>query len=504
MTKTRDEDPPQFKMFAKQMAEQLLSFKGDLTKREWGDEQTKLQNWQVPMLIALERSFLDALESSPGLAEKVFSEFQREACADPKPSSFVRGFTRERNLVFVRVLMPVVVRGAWQDLEQFAWNWPFLMYVWSHVVVSPARGAKLRGFCKKSWMASAREAIVVSEATLDRMEAATCRLANLRDNLVVTNLQLVVDRAMAFFRCTPQTSQSTDMDSVLTATEGLMAGVDKVMLECRPMAGWADSWHPVKGFCYWRGQSSNQTMLVLPVFESSGYRAENHHTAAKHVSKVVRVDCPANTFRTTAIGRMGARLIQAYSQTHMHLGPDDKRLLYQVNRVASKRSESGTPDYDGMASDVLRDRVSWTLAQRSGLDAGELASAIDEGLEEGDWEEAREALIKAGGGVLSPEIVDLTVVKASKKAPTGDQVAGIMQANAVASMVDEDGEDRMEEAAACAAPLDGRPDVQLYAKSRVLVARRALEYLSMIERKFLILLGLAPLDCIHYPYRRYV
>ncbi len=503
-----DEGLTHYQTFARSLKVAQAPFKGDMTRAAWSKEQLDLQNQQVPELIAAERAFVDAVCSSKRLREVVFRSFVEHVATHPKAGAMVRGFSRERNLVFVREVMPAFVRRQWWLLPSFAWSWGLVNFAWQFVRTDSPTWERLGRYCNGSRLLPAATLVKVQPELLTIMLRATERIARLRSDLVVTNMQLVVDRAMAFFRCTPQTLQSTEMDLISVATEGLLAGVDKVMIECQPAAHWAPSWHPVAGFAYWRGQSAEPPTtvgpggieivrpFVMPEFTSSGYRIDGHHTAAKHVSKVERVECPASVFRTTAIGRMGGRLIQSYSQTHMHLGPDDKRLLYQANKVAAKHSETGTPDYQGMADHILRDRVSWTLAQRTGLEPRAVSEAIGEMFDqEQDWEVVGQRLS------CVVETAPAIVAKARRRAPTAGAVSKVMLANSVVSVVDDEGEDRLNEVSSYSAPSDERPDRACEARSQINLLHRALEVLSILERKLLVLLGLAPVECMKFPLR---
>lgn len=516
--KDRPEQKTHYQQFAQSLELQLQRFRGDMTKREWRDTQLELQNKQVVDMVRTERAFVDALATQPSLHKRVFRALFAYLKGQPRVAAATRPFLRERNLVFVREVMPAVERGHWGRFSTYALNWAFLCFAWALIKLRETelqeRLARLVG---KSLPVIPGQPPVstVRRPLAEVLLEHTATLKRLRDELVVTNMPLVVDRASAFERATPWTPLVEQMDHISVATEGLLAGIDKVMIECRPAAHWKPTWHPVgdPSIAYWRGQSAapEGQSFEYPEFVVSGYRVENHHTAAKHVPREERPQCPATVFRTTAIGRMGGRLITSYSQTHMHLGPDDKRLLYQCNKVASKHADSTGINFGAVAEHVLRDRVAWTLAQRFGLDARQVSGEIDEALREagGDWEGASVALggrlygLKVQDESVVPESVDPerfyhvseeVVVRAKKRAPTRDAVAGVMLACSTVSTIDDEGEDRLNEAASYSAPVSEQPDVVADRAEEKWAIGIALNTLSILEKKVLVLLGLVGIE----------
>lgn len=514
-TARRDEDPTHYQAFASALELAQAPLRQGLTKAQWAARHLEMQNRQIPALLAAERRFVDALRRVPrGI--RVFSELCALLEGDRQQAVLVRTMSRERNQVFQGLVLPAARRRYYEYLPDLAWNWAFVQHAWRFARPPEHIRLSLAARCPGALPEPAERCFGVGGEVLRTMVQATEEIYSLRHELVVTNLLLVVDRARAFQRCTPATLHSSQMDLISVATEGLLAGMDKVMLECRPAPHWEPTWHPVAGFAYWRGQSASPDPRVfeMPTFAYSGYRIEGHHTASKHVAKEERPQCPASVFRTTAIGRMGAQLIKSYSQTHMHMGPDDKRLLYQANRVASRNSDGGRPDYEGMATQILRDRVAYTLSVRTRLDSRQVSRAMAEALDEldesADW---RAVSAKISAHSTAPEgqeeetpvdprleqletIAPEVVRRARADAPTAEQVAGVMLANSFVPCVDDEGEDKSDALSSHAAPEDQRPDLAAERAGRSSMVHRVLKKLSILERKLLVLLDLAPLDCL--------
>lgn len=494
----QSEERSPYKTFAAELEGLLEGYRGDLTKIQWRERQTDIQNQQVVSMIAAEREFLDALAEQRGLRGKILRRFVADRQAEGRLSSTVRPYFRERNLVFVRELLPAIEEGRWQKVPDFATNWHFVVLSWSYVAIPERlRTAVFAAVGRK--LDQSGDLFELEERLAEKLLRLTKTISALRHDLVITNLPLVVDRANAFRRVTPPTPLVGQMDLISVATEGWMCGIDKVMVECRPAPHWPKRWHPVNdpGIAYWRGQSVAPPgePFEFPEFVVSGFRVAGHHTAAKHVPKEQRPPCPASVFRTTAIGRMGARLIQSYSQTHMHLGPDDRRTLYQCNRVASKHVGQDGVDYGGVATHVLQNRVAFTLAKRFHLDPGELSEEIGEALQA---EVGAPDQWAAVGLRLEAQYegAEGAVRRARVKAPSPEEVASLMLACSTVSTVDEEGEDRLNEAASYSAPDSSRPDVVVEAHSTKTSLARALQVLTILDRKVLVLLGLAPLDCL--------
>jgi hypothetical protein len=508
-------------LFAEQIRRAQAPFVKGLSRPKWAVEQLRLQNEQVPTLIAAERKFVEATRMAPHLREAILrgliasvEERGRVAAA--------RAYFRERNEVYNREVIPAVAGGRWEDLDSFAVNWAYVAWSWSFVsVIDEERLAKVMN---GSRLPPAAKPLVegkrggVRREVVEAMLAATELIAKTRHDLVVTNLQLIADRARAFHAVTPATNQADIMDHISTASEGSLAGIDKMMLEARPMAHWPETWHPVEGFCYWRGESASEdSEFVFPEFAQSGYRVKGHHTAEKHQPKVKRPECPASVFRTTTIGRIGGKLIQTYSQTHMHLGPGDKRLLYQANKVAAEYSESGAPDYSAMAERVMLDRVLWNFAKKAGVEVRDIARpVVEESKRAGlsgaiaalktavrvpvpkKFEGAPEAACAAAWSLWAEALAELPkiIAAAKKAAPTRDQVSEIMLWNSTVPVVSDEGNDRLVEGGAYAAPRSTEPDAAYEEEEQRQEIGLALAQQPLLNRKLLVLLGLAPLECV--------
>ena len=515
-------------IFAEQIKVAQRPFVGDLSRAKWAAEQLRLQNEQVPTLIAAERMFVEATRAAPRLRRLILEQLLASV-EERGRTAAARAYFRERNVVFVRQVLPTISAGDWNALDSFAMNWAYVAWAWRFVEVSPERAGRLAAALNGSALPPAEVRLRegrrggVPEPVVAAMLETTETIAKIRHALVVTNLQLIVDRAKTFDAATPSTSQADVMDHIGTAAEGTLAGIDKMMLEAHPMPHWAPSWHPVEGFVYWRGESAAGAgePFEMPQFAQSGYRVDGHHTADKHQPKVRRPECPASVFRTTTIGRMGGRLIQTYSQTHMHLGPADKRLLYQANKVAAEYSESGTPDYAGMSERIVLDRILWNFARAAGVEVREIAAPIvaaarADGLEaaiqllaktkapptprrsptEDDQSWAAKVRTREAAWPLAGQSLPKLLADWRKRAPTPDEVAEIMGWNSTVPVVSDEGNDRLVEGGAYAGPRSSEPDAALERRERDLEVSRGLAQLGLLERKLLVLLGLAPLECV--------
>lgn len=507
-------------LFAEQIKTAQAPFVRGLSRSKWAVEQLRLQNEQVPTLIAAERKFVEATKMAPRLREVILRGLIASVEARGRVAA-ARAYFRERNEAYNREVIPAVSRGEWDVLDGFAVNWAYVAWAWRFVKL--ADPAPLAAILNGSALPLVESPMIegkrggVRREVVEAMLAATALIAQTRRDLVVTNLQLIADRARAFNAVTPATSQADIMDHISTASEGSMAGIDKMMLETRPMKHWTKTWHPVSGFCYWRGESaSDGGEFVFPEFAQSGYRVKGHHTAEKHRPKVKRPECPASVFRTTAIGRIGGRLIQTYSQTHMHLGPNDKRLLYQANKIAAEYSESGAPDYQAMADRIVLDRVLWNFAKKANVEVRDVSRPVVEESKRAGLDAAVAALRTAVRVPVPKNQEDLTaacllawtcwgealaalpaiVVAAKKAAPTADQIAAIMLWNSTVPVINDEGSDRLVEGGAYAAPRSSEPDEIYEQEERRAEVGRALSLLPLLQRKLLVLLGMAPLECV--------
>jgi hypothetical protein len=234
---------------------------------------------------------------------------------------------------------------------------------------------------------------------------------------------------------------------------------------------------------------------MFPRWVASGYRVDKNHTADKHVSSVERPATPGGIFRTTAIGRMGGRLINSYSLTHLHLGPNDKKVLYHANKRSAGHLIADGVDYQSLSDHIRRDRIAWLLARAFTLDPRDVEVEVDIAYEIAVKDE--ENRWKSLGTILSEKYEDAhLLVEGTSDSATPEEIARVMLASSVVPTVDDEGEDRQERDAPYAAPESSRPDVQFERAEQEHRMEMALRALSIFDRKVLVLSGLASLSCL--------
>jgi hypothetical protein len=88
------------------------------------------------------------------------------------------------------------------------------------------------------------------------------------------------------------------------------------------------------------------------------------------------------------------------------------------------------------------------------------------------------------------------VAAAKRAAPTRDQVSEIMLWNSTVPVVSDEGNDRLVEGGAYAAPRSTEPDAAYEEEEQRQEIGLALMQQPLLNRKLLVLLGLAPLECV--------
>jgi hypothetical protein len=227
---------------------------------DWNERQKA----QVDQLIAKEAAFRDRLVRHQ-YGPFVYRRFVTYICDEQKNILDARPYFRERQEVFAaEISRALKVRNA-KELYRFAVNYRFIVFAMK----------------ARKWGARSPLTYLAEEIT------------KLRQEIVVMNMPLGINRARLFFSRTPK-SHLSQMDFIQIASEGLMSGIDK----------------------YGPGDEGVIT----------------------------------KKFRATAIGRMGGDFIEEYSQTLLHFFPVDKRKLYRAHKAVGR--SPGVVDCDKLAADV--------------------------------------------------------------------------------------------------------------------------------------------------------
>jgi len=162
------------------------------------------------------------------------------------------------------------------------------------------------------------------------------------------------------------------------------------------------------------------------------------------VDKFVPSDAP-DVFAPVAIGRMTGNVIDAYSETVIHFYPSDKRKLYRANKFNSRQMSN---DFSDMA-----DFVNHETPEKNRTTTGEIADLM-----------AAASVISTG---------DYASGHSSRAMSTGN--SGLRQGG----LMMDAGE-------------DVRPDVQMERAELSFTLAKAIETLSVFERKILRLKGVIP------------
>lgn len=224
----------------------------------------KRQKEQVEQLISLEVQFRKLLVRST-YGKRMYSKFVKFICEEQKNILDARPFFRVRQEVFAAEISKALKARRVRDLYRFPVNYRFILFVMN----------------ARPWGAKSPFSVLAAEIT------------RLRQEIVVMNMPLAINRARLFFSRTPK-SHLSQMDLIQIASEGLMSGIDK-------------------------------------------YTPHGRGVVTKQ-------------FRGTAIGRMGGNFIEEYSETLLHFYPVDKRKLYRANKAIGRHA--GSIDYEKLAESV--------------------------------------------------------------------------------------------------------------------------------------------------------
>jgi hypothetical protein len=170
-----------------------------------------------------------------------------------------------------------------------------------------------------------------------------------------------------------------------------------------------------------------------------------------------------------------------------------------------------------MAERVMLDRVLWNFAKKAGVEVRDIARpVVEESKRAGlsgaiaalktavrvpvpkKFEGAPEAACAAAWSLWAEALAELPkiIAAAKKAAPTRDQVSEIMLWNSTVPVVSDEGNDRLVEGGAYAAPRSTEPDAAYEEEEQRQEIGLALAQQPLLNRKLLVLLGLAPLECV--------
>ncbi len=251
-----DGDDPHFRHFAQALQAKIAEYGP-------GDPQDR-QKEQLEELISLETCFRDALLAGR-YGEIAYTQFITYICEERKQILDARPYFRERKGTFTAQISPALKAKDALALAKFACNFEFISFV----------------MAQRQWG---------PRSVLWRLYK---KIIAIRQEIVVCNMPLAINRARVFFSRT-QRSHLSYMELINIAAKGLINGIDK----------------------YSPGGE------VVP-----------------------------RVFRSTAMGRMGGDFIERYSETMIHFYPADRRKLYRANKAVG-RAESSDHDYEVVAKQV--------------------------------------------------------------------------------------------------------------------------------------------------------
>jgi hypothetical protein len=264
----------------------------------------QVQRNQLTELVRREAAFRSVLVAA-GVSEKVFKAFVGWIRDGRRTTA--RPFFREKQGAFVAPSSsPHGERPALNDVlvddslfswfDTFATNAVFASFV-----------ANLFGL-ESSARYQELPRLVLPRRHVRAFREAVSAIRRVRDEIVETNLRLVVERASVFARRCSFSSHMGLMDLVGLGVEGMLAGVDKLVLSTLDEAG-----APV----VWQGDGEPTDFVDL-VRGSEG--------------EVKKVE-PGSVFRSVAIGRMFGNFIESNSQTLLRFGPGERQILYRAHKL---------------------------------------------------------------------------------------------------------------------------------------------------------------------------
>lgn len=244
-------DTPHFRLFSKQVQRAIDKY-GDLTK----DQLTEIQRSQVDGLTALELEFKNALKNSKWYT-KAFTTFFDYLVIERRNLLAARPFFRENAQAFKDGLMDGLKNRDPDIVTKYHLNFHFVRLVMERLTIP--KSSELHKIYKK--------------------------ILDIRQELVLMNLPLVISRARIFYSTTPR-SHLSFMDLIQIGAGGLLSTIDKYYGQYKTV---------------WRS--------------------------------VVR-------------WRISGEHIKDYSDTFLHFYPDDKRRLYSANKFRSRALEGEYSEED--------------------------------------------------------------------------------------------------------------------------------------------------------------
>jgi DNA-directed RNA polymerase specialized sigma subunit len=237
-------DSHHFQFFAEQVKEAIARY-GEMNK----DQLLEKQREQVDGLSQLELDFIEALDRC-GRLKEAFDCFYDYVLLEKKNLLSARPFFRERATAFATGIMTSIKNRDHSLTVKYHINFHFVDLV-----------VKKLDFSKNKKV----------------LEVAS-KIKQLRRDLVLMNLPLIISRARIFYSRTPK-SHLSFMDFVQIGVGGLLSAIDK----------YAGKYQKV-----WRG---------------------------------------------VVIGRCTGDLIQNFSQTVLHFYPEDRKRLYRANKYLARHSK---------------------------------------------------------------------------------------------------------------------------------------------------------------------
>jgi DNA-directed RNA polymerase specialized sigma subunit len=274
-----DDGMHHFKKFAVVLENNIAKYPKVSKKQLFETQKRQMEN-----LVELERQYRETLANHER-GDEIYGYFLRYIREERKNILSSRPFFRERAETFTEEISVAFKANDIQALKKFHVNYPF-------VLISQQ---KLR--CNE----------------VPELVELAKKIKAQRDELVITNMPLAINRARMFWNKTPR-SQLSYMDLVQIACEGLMSAIDKYCLPFR------------------------------------------------------------SVFRSVAIGRMVGNFIENYSETLVHFFPADRRKLYRANKNVGRLGGMADADYDVLA-DRVNDGVTEAMFRTTASELVELMQA---------------------------------------------------------------------------------------------------------------------------------
>ena len=252
-----DDGMQHFKKFAVVLEKNIAKYPKVSKKQLFETQKRQMEN-----LVDLEKQYRETLANHER-GDEIYGLFLHYIRNERRNILASRPFFRERAETFTEQISVAFKANDIQTLKNFHFNYPFVLL--------------------------SQQKLKCNE--IPELVELAKRIKAQRDELVVTNMPLAINRARMFWNKTPR-SQLSYMDLVQIACEGLMSAIDKY---CMPFR---------------------------------------------------------SVFRSVAIGRMVGNFIENYSETLVHFFPADRRKLYRANKNVGRLGGMSDADYDALAKAV--------------------------------------------------------------------------------------------------------------------------------------------------------